>query len=249
MSKEVKRRRYCVSEIALQLTVGGIFTALGIAISVNAIKGLIKYGTISDLGPAIILPIIIILALMGFGMTALIMGGKQIYLWIRENRTREKGIESLARIIDYKRASFGKRTNTNIRYALVLSYNDGGVDKTFTTDYLFDINEFRYLKELEEVKIKIDGNFVIVSEKFTEEIYKLDSVYGIERAFFKQKFVKILLRVFGILLFASIIFLIASMLLENGTLVKAAMITFGVVNFGCIVPLAVSLIRWMMRKK
>lgn len=105
------------------------------------------------------------------------------------------------------------------------------------------------MKELEEVKIKIDGNFVIVSEKFTEEIYKLDSVYGIERAFFKQKFVMIMLRVFGILLFASIIFLIASMLLENGTLVKAAMITFGVVNFGCIVPLAVSLIRWMMRKK
>ena len=175
---EVKRRNYSIGTIALLLTVGGVFTALGIALLVITFDGVIKYG-IAVIGAGIIMPIVLILALLGFGITALVMGGKQIYLWIRGNITLKRGIDATAKIVGHKSASFGKSTNTRRRYALILSYNNGEEDKTFTTDYLFDINEFRYLSRLECIKVKMGGNFIAVCEPFPKDIYKMDSNYGI----------------------------------------------------------------------
>ena len=119
----------------LILTVGGIFTALGIAMAAITVSGLLKYG-IKEIGAGIIMPLIFITALSGLDGTALFIGGKQIYLWIKEHKTDKYGRSSTARIIDHKSAHFSKNVNTNIRYALTLLYNDCGKDKTFTTDYI-----------------------------------------------------------------------------------------------------------------
>lgn len=135
MSKEVKKRNRSVAGIVLILTVGGIFTALGIAMAAITVSGLLKYG-IKEIGAGIIMPLIFITALSGLGGTALFIGGKQIYLWIKEHKTDKYGRSSTARIIDHKSAHFSKNVNTNIRYALTLLYNDCGKDKTFTTDYI-----------------------------------------------------------------------------------------------------------------
>lgn len=113
----------------------------------------------------------------------------------------------MAQIKDYKSTSFSNGGNLRIRYAFVLSYVDGVENKTFTTDYSFDVSEYRYLKSLKTVKVKADGNFATICEPFPKDIYKADSVYGIEREFFKQKSVAILFRLWTILLFAAVVFL------------------------------------------
>ena len=82
MSKEVKKRNRSVAGIVLILTVGGIFTALGIAMAAITVSGLLKYG-IKEIGAGIIMPLIFITALSGLDGTALFIGGKQIYLWIK----------------------------------------------------------------------------------------------------------------------------------------------------------------------
>ena len=210
--------------------------------------GVIKYG-IAVIGAGIIMPIVLILALLGFGITALVMGGKQIYLWIRGNITLKRGIDATAKIVGHKSASFGKRTNTRRRYALVLSYNNGEEDKTFTTDYLFDINEFRYLSRLECIKVKIDGNFIAVCEPFSKDVYKVDSTYGIEIAFYKQKPVAILLRLWVVFFVIALVLFIVSMVVGNGAFTKAAVIILFVINFPFAITLAVYLIKWLNRKK
>ncbi len=247
MSKEIKKRNYSVGPIALMLIVGSIFTAIGIALIVITISGLIEHG-IGMIGAGIIGSIVFILAFMGFGITALVMGGRQIYRWVRENRTKKYGKESTAKIVDYKSASFSKSANTRIRYALILAYNDDGEDKVFTTDYLFDVNEFKYLKGLESVKIKIDGNFVTVCEPFTKDIYKVDSTYGIELEFYKQKPVTILLRLWVVFFFIAFAFLIASLVVWKDLVIVAIVIVF-TIHFPFAIPLAVYLIKWIRRKK
>ena len=79
----------------LMFTVGGIFTAVGIAMLVIIIMGIIKVG-ISEIGVGILMPIAMIVALFGFGITALVMGGKNIYLWIRQSKTYSFGKETTA---------------------------------------------------------------------------------------------------------------------------------------------------------
>lgn len=140
-----KRRNYSVATIALLIFVGSVFSAMGIALLVITLDDVIK-GGMKGMGAGIIMPIVFILAFFGFGITALVMGGKMIYRWISEAKTNKKGKDSTARIIDDKCASFGKGGHTRLRYALVLVYNDGTEDKIFTTDYNYDINELRYLK-------------------------------------------------------------------------------------------------------
>ena len=248
MSKEVKRRHYSVGPIILMLTVGSVFTAIGVALVVIMISSIIKHGLVG-IDAFIIVPIIMTLALLGFGGVGLYMGGKQIYLWIREHKTKRQGKDATAKIIDYKCASFSKGGNNNKRWALVLSYTDGGERKTFTTDYLFEINEFKYLRTLSEIKIKIDGEFVAVTEPFTEDIYKLDSYYGIERAFFQQKPVKIIMRLWVVCFFASLIFLFVSMAIGNSACLRVAIPLIFAISFPFAIPLAILLIKWMTRKK
>ncbi len=245
---EVKKRNYSIMTIAVLLIIGSIFMALGIAISVIIIAGLINTG-ITHIGAGIIMPILLVLALIGFGITALVMGGKQIYLWIKELKTKKYGRDGTAQIIDYRSASFSEKINTRIRYALVLLYKDGGENKKFTTDYLYDINEFRYLKGLESIKIKINESFVTINEPFSRDIYKLDSTYGIEIAFYKQKPVATLFRLWRILFLISIVFFIVSIIVKNGDLTKVAIILLFTVHFPFVIPLAVYLIIWIKRKK
>lgn len=231
----------------LLLICGSIFTALGVAIVVIIIKGLIQYG-IGIISIGIIMPILLISALLGFGITILIMGGKKIYLRLKQNQTYNKGTIITAQLIDYKSANFGKRTNTCIRYALVLSYNDEGENKTFTTDYLFDINEFNHLKKLKNIKVKLYNNFVIVNEQFSEDIYKVDSVYGIETEFYKKKPVALLMRLWRIFFVFSIIFLVASFIIKDSTVTTIAIITIFTIHFPFVIPLAIYLIKWITRK-
>ena len=127
------------------------------------------------------------------------MGGKQIFLRIKQSITYRRGKEITAYITDYKTASFSKGGNTRIRYAVEITYSDGGESKSFTTDYLYDVNEFKYLKELVTIKVKIDKNFVTICEPFPNEIYKVDSNYGIELEFYRQKPVLYLLFIFRLL--------------------------------------------------
>ncbi len=232
----------------LLATVGGIFTALGIALLVIIIKGIIEVD-IRTIGWGIIMPIILIFALLGFGITALVMGGKKIYSRIRQSIAYGYGKEGTAQMVDYKSASFDKGGNTRIRYALVLLYNDGEENKKFTTDYLYDINEFKYLKGLKNIKIKISENFVTVNEQFPKEIYKVDSIYGIGISFYKQKPVAILFRLWTVFFFAALIFLIASFIIGNSTVTKAAIIAIFAVHFPFVIPLAIYLIIWIKRRK
>lgn len=155
-----RNRKSSLSSGILLLTIGGIFTAIGIAMTVIVISGLIKIG-IGDIGPGILMPIAMISALLGFGITGLVMGSRQVYSRTRQSITYRYGKESTATIIDYKSASFGRGGNTRIRYALILFYDNV---KAFTTDYLYDVNEFNYLKKLKNVNVKTNGNFLTVCE-------------------------------------------------------------------------------------
>lgn len=229
--------------------IGSVFTALGIALLVITIKGLVSAGDLSMIGWGIIMPIILILALLGFGTAALAIGGKQIGSRIRQSRTYLRGRDGTAQIIDSKSASFRKGGNNRKRYALVLAYCDGNEDKIFTTDYLFDVNEYKYLKKLDSIKVKINGNFVTVCEPFPEDIYKVDSTFGIEIAFFKQKPVAILLRLWMLFLIVAVVFLIVSFFIKNSTVTLAAIIVLFSVHFPFVIPLAILLIKWIRRKK
>lgn len=243
-----ENRKTSLSTGIFLLTIGGIFTALGIAFTVIVIKGLIKEG-FRDIGAGILMPTAMILALLGFGTTALVMGGKQVYLRIKQSRTFRRGEYSTAKMVDYKRASFDKGGNTRFRYALVLSYKVGGENKTFTTDYLFDVNEFKYLKTLDRIKIRTNGNFAVVCENFPKNIYKVDSYYGIELAFFRQKPVAVLLRLWLVFFLAAFIFLIASFFIKNSAVSTAAITVLFAVHFPFVIPLAIYLIKWFCRKK
>ena len=243
-----RSKKSSVSSGILLSVVGGIFTAVGIALLVITIKGLIESG-ISEIGGGIVMPIVLILAFFGFGITALIMGGKQIFLRIKQSITYRRGKEITAYITDYKTASFSKGGNTRIRYAVEITYSDGGESKSFTTDYLYDVNEFKYLKELVTIKVKIDKNFVTICEPFPNEIYKVDSNYGIELEFYRQKPVAILLRLWMVFFVVAFVFLIISFFVGNSTLTLAAIVTVFAVHFPFVIPLAVYLIKWFMRKK
>ncbi len=167
------------------LTAGIIFVAIGIAVPVSI---MIASAPKDFANGYILIPIIFFgLIPIAVDTVPLVMGVKQIYGWVRLNKAKKSSIETTATITDYKIVSHSKGGNLNKGYALTLSYTLNDNNKTFTTDYLFDINEFRYLKKLDKIRIKIDGNFVAVNQPFTEDIYKLDARYEIETAFFKQK--------------------------------------------------------------
>lgn len=244
----MKNRKSSLTYGIILLISGGIFAAIGLGLIVIATKEIVKSG-IGTIGAGIIFPIIFILAFLGVGITALTFGGKQIYLRIRQSRTYVHGKEVIAKVVDYKSASFGKDHNTRIRYALVLAYDEDGEDKIFTTDYLYDVNEFRYLSGLGSINVKVDGNFVAVVEPFPKDIYKVDSTWGIDVAFFKQKPVAILMRLWIIFFIAAIIFLIASFFIKVSNITMAAVIILFTVHFPFAIPLSIYLIRWFMGKK
>lgn len=249
---ESKKRYYSISTIVLLLILGGIFTTLGIALIVIIIDGIIKVGIkvgITAVGIGILMPIALICALLAFGTTALFFGGKKIYFWIKMIKTEKCGKNAVAEIIDQKCSSSGKKINTRIRYALVLSYNNDTESKKFTTDYLYDINEYKYLRGLKNINVKVDGNFVVICEPFPKEIYSIDPIYGIEISFYKQKPVAILFRLWQVFFLIALTFFFVSIVVGNGLCIKVATIMLFAVNLPFIIPLAVYLIKWIRRKK
>lgn len=253
MKKEVYRKRYSVVTVVMLLAGGGVFIALGIGVAVALISSLVR-GPRTSQDAYVIIPLLLFVVLpIALGTFTFVLGGRQVYSWVRINRAIKYGLETTAVIKDYKVVSHSKSGTMNKRYALTLSYKAGDGTKTFTTDYLFDINEFKHLRKLNKIQVKVDGNFVAVTEPFTEDVYKLDSRYEIETAFFKQKPVAKILRVWRIICLIAIAWLFISIvlttLLKNGTYLLTGVIILLAVNLPVAIILAVYLIMWINGKR
>ena len=116
------------------------------------------------------------------------------------------------------------------------------------TDFIYDINEYEYLMKLNKVKINFNGDFAIISEPFPKDIYNVDSRYGIDLKFFKQKKIKIMFSLWAILFVAALSFLIASIILENETAILASIILLPNMNVPFMVALAIYLVKWYTKK-
>ena len=160
----------------IKFTLGIVITAIGIAVMVMRIKDIISYNNSES---EAVTQIILSLVFVGFGIFFIVLGSKNFYLRILQSKTFRLGKEVTAKITDYKSMSPREGRNTCIRFAFVLFYNDGISDKTFTTDYMYDVNEYNYLMRFEKVKIKFYNDFATICEPFPKDIYKVDSNYGI----------------------------------------------------------------------
>ncbi len=250
MKNEVKRKHYSLSEIILLSMVGSIFVIVGISTLIEIVISIIRAKDI-DIGVSIVVPILCFgLLPIALGTIALILGIKQIYGCIREKKAKNSNLETTAKIIDYKMVSH--RGNLNKRFSLVLSYEFNGEQKVFTTDYLFDINEFRYLQTLHHIKIKVDGNYVVVAEPFSEDIYKINPRYEIETAFFKQPAVKKLIYVWRIFIVITILLCIVSIILtttlHNSLYLLTFLVLFNVIHMPFGILIAIYLIKWLKKK-
>lgn len=248
MSKEVERKHYNKSTIIMLTFCGSIFFALAIGVLVNIIRSLFRTEVRVATGWFVIVPILLFVVLpMVFASIAYYNAGKEIYHWYRENKTKKQGYDTTAKIIDYKVVCY--KNTVNKRYALTLSYKDNGEIKTFTTNYIFDINEFRYLKSLDEIKIRVNGDFATVVEPFTEDIYKLDSKYEIENDFYRQKKVFITLKIWRWTSIPAVIFLFVSIVLtcvfNKGIYFMIGAILLVGVNIPIMIAMAIFLIKWI----
>lgn len=243
--KKFNRKTPIISEIII-LALGIFIIAIGVAVLIISIKNYISNAK-SEIVPQIVVSFVVLC----LGVLPIVLGGKQIYLRIRQSKTGRRGKETTAKITDY-RTKGGRPTADgrmlSIRYAFVLLYNDGVSDKTFTTDFIYDINEYNYLMKLDKVRIKFDGDFAVISESFPKDIYKVDSRYGIELKFYKQKRIKILFCLWAIFFVAALSFLIASIILENETAILVAIILLPNINIPFMIALAIYLVKWHKRK-
>ncbi len=251
MSEVVRKKRYHVGPIILLLFCGGVFTALGVALVGITISSFWRAPSVKEIAMAFTLPLIFIVALLGFGITALVMAFRMIRGWVKLNQTQKVGTITTARLVDYKVVAHNG--NTNKRYALVLEYEDNGTYRTFTTDYIFDINERKYLSKLKDIKVKVNGDFVTVAEEFTADIYQLDPHYGIELAFYRQKPVRRILTAWRICVIVAIIWLVVAIILtttlgESLFLLSAVFLLF-VGNIPFAILTTIYLIKWMTRKR
>lgn len=246
--KKSNRRTPLYDGIIL-LSLGLFVTALGIALLIISIKD-----SISNDNSKLVAQIIVSLVVVGLGIIPIVFSGKKIYLRIRQSKTQKTGKETTAKITDYRTTGgrtvggAGEGRMLPIRYAFILSYNDGVTDKTFMTDFIYDINEYEYLMKLNKVKINFNGDFAIISEPFPKDIYKVDSRYGIDSKFFKQKKIKIMFSLWAILFVAALSFLIASIILENETAILASIILLPNMNVPFMVALAIYLVKWYTKK-
>jgi len=244
----VNRKRHSLSSIIFLSIIGSIFVALGIGVLYKIISSIFKFPN-NPPGWIVIVPILLFVLLpIAFGTLAFVFAGKQIYFWLNETKTSKAGTETTAKIVDYKVVH--RHDNINSKYyALTLEYNLDGVTKTFTTDYLYDINEYNHLKSLENVKIKVDKNFVVIEEKFTKDIYKYDSRYGIELDFYRQKHVAITLKVWRWTSIPAVILVFVGIALtcvfNNGIYLIVSVCLLVGVNLPVAITMAIFLIRWI----
>ena len=228
--------------------VGLVFIAVAIGVLVNLIISCVK--SPASIGWSVLVPFLLYFLIpMAFGCLALYFSIKEIYHAVCECKVKKSGVETTARLVDFKVVSH--ENTVNKRYALVLSYEFNGETKTFTTNYIFEINEFTYLKSLESIKIKTDGNFVAVVEPFNEDIYKLDSRYEIELDFYKQKPVAKTLKIWRICCITAIILLFVSIILtvtlNNGLYLIIGVSLLFSANLPFAIILAICLISWFRR--
>lgn len=244
----VRGSRHSLFTIIFLTIIGSIFVALGIGVLYNIISAIFKFSSNSP-GWFVIVPILLFVLLpIAFGSLALVIAGKQIYFWVKETKTHKSSTKTTAKIVGYKTVHYHGNVNSKY-YALTLEYCLDGETKTFTTDYLYDINEFDYLKTLKEVKIKVDKNFVVIDEEFSKNIYKYDSRYGIELNFYKQKHVKVTLKVWRWTGIPAVIFLFVSIVLtcvfNIGTYLIIGVCLLVGANLPISILMAVFLIRWI----
>ncbi len=245
----MQKRRYHVGPIVLLLFCGGVFTALGVALVCITVSSIWRAPSV-DVATCL-MPLIFIVPLLGFGITGLVMGFRMIRGWVKLHQTQRVGEITTARLVDYKVVAHNGRVNK--RYALVLEYYVDGSYRTFTTDYIFDINEFKYLSKLKEFKVKVNGNFVSVAEEFRADIYQLDPHYGIEMAFYQQKPVRRILTAWRICVLVGIAWLVVAIILtttlgESLFLLSAVFLLF-CGNFPFAILTAVYLIKWLTRRE
>ncbi|MDE7336738.1 MAG: hypothetical protein K2N32_01325 [Clostridia bacterium] len=186
----IRRGQYSIGKFILLNIVGGIFVALGIAIIVNFIKHIVSYTQAGQSFNAVLLvPMGIGLLLCVFGGVALFLAWKDVYHWRKKRIARKHGVDGVAVITDSYSISEGGKTGMNINryYGFVLTYEQDGAQKTFKTDPTFEINEYNYLKSLEQVKIKIYKDYVVINEEFRYGIYTKDSYTGLDKKYFKDK--------------------------------------------------------------
>ena len=204
----INRGRYSVVKIVMLTFAGCVFVSLGLALIIMDVRDMaqaIRIGK-SMIG-GIVLFLVLTLMLFGFGGTALYFAWRDVYHWIMTHITKKKGEIGYAHIIDSRSISQGNRTGMNINryYGFELSYEKDGEQKTAKTDTVFDINEYRYLKSLPQVKIKIYKNYVAIDEEFRYEIYKLDSRYGLPKRYFVEKPFSTILNIWRIVSILSIV--------------------------------------------
>lgn len=186
----INRGQYSIVKIVMLNIIGGIFVLLGaklVSICIEMVADIIKKG--ESFNATALLPMVIGLLFGLFGGIALFFAWKDVYHWRKKKIARECGEDGFAVIIDYYSISEGSKSGMNINryYGFVLSYEKDGEQKTFKTDATFEINEYNYLKSLDQVKIKIYGDYVVINEEFRYGIYTKDSYSGLDKKYFNEK--------------------------------------------------------------
>ena len=204
----INRGRYSVVKIVMLSFGGGVFVALGVALVVREIESLIKNAqTVKPSFGGVILFTVLTLMLFVFGGMPLYIALRDVYHWVMTSITKKRGEISYATIVDSRCISQGGKAgpNINLSYAFELLYEKDGEKKIGKTDTVYDINEYKYLKSLPQVRIKIYKNYVVIDEEFRYEIYKLNSRYGIDKKYFVEKPFSTILNVWRIVCILSII--------------------------------------------
>lgn len=247
MSKNITKRYYSKSTVVFLTIIGSVFVALAVGIFSALVDGCIRAGFTWFVSVPFTLFVVLPFT---FGMLALSIAGKDVYHWIMEIKAKKHGVETVARIVDCKTVSYNYRSNT--RHALVLSYQDNSETKTFTTNYIFDLNELRHLRRVKNIKVKVYKNFVVVTESFAEDVYKVDPTFHIELSFYQQKPVAMTLKVWRICCLLAIAWLVVAIILttilSNGLYLISAVCLLFFANMPFAVVLAIYLIRWIWGK-
>jgi len=140
---------------------------------------------------------------VAFGIILMTMAIRGLRCIRKEKKAKEFGIYAMAKIVGYRQADFlGRRYR---RFSLTLTYVRDCIEKTFRTEALFDICEFHYLLSLEQIKVKVYKNFVVVAEPFPEDIDSNPQYRPPSEP--RSNVLSILLRIVSILCAAAVLFM------------------------------------------
>ena len=102
----------------------------------------------------------------------------------KEKRIFHKGQEGVFKPVDYK-GRRGKK-KWQVSYAMELKPIGERTQKTYTTDYVFDINEYRHLFAMPEIRCRYTDRQILIIEPFPETIYT--TRFGMKNTKFMHKF-------------------------------------------------------------